>query len=101
MGTRARASRFSLCLLALVASLVALTLTEGARAAESNIYSNSAVNARLVSAENGVAPDAVSISLGLVLEYGEGWKGYWRTPGEVGLAPEIDWTGSLRFANQW
>lgn len=90
-----------MCLLALVASLVALTLTEGARAAESNIYSNSAVNARLVSAENGVAPDAVSISLGLVLEYGEGWKGYWRTPGEVGLAPEIDWTGSLRFANQW
>ncbi|WP_120505439.1 protein-disulfide reductase DsbD family protein [Sulfitobacter mediterraneus] len=99
MGTRAATSRISVCLLALVVSLLALTLSEGARAAESNTYSNSAVNARLVSAETGVAPDAVSISLGLVLEYGDGWKGYWRTPGEVGLAPEIDWAGSSNLAS--
>jgi suppressor for copper-sensitivity B len=99
MENRATASRIFVCLLALVVSFLALTLTEGARAAESNIFSNPAVNAQLVSAEDGGAPDAFSVSLGLLLEYGEGWKGYWRTPGEVGLAPEIDWTGSSNLAS--
>ncbi len=68
MENLATASRIFVCLLALVVSFLALTLTEEARAAESNIFSNPAVKARLVSAEDGVAPDAVSVALGLVLE---------------------------------
>ena len=72
-------------------------LSDAVKAAESESFSNPAVTARLISAEDGIAPDAASVSLGLALEYGEGWKGYWRTPGEVGLAPEIDWTGSTNL----
>ena len=67
---------FSTCLSALFAAWIILTLAETAHAAESNVFSNPAVTARLISAEDGVAPDAASVSIGLVLEYGEGWKGY-------------------------
>ena len=68
-----------------------------AHAAESDAFSNVAVTARLISAENGIAPDSATVSLGLALEYGDGWKGYWRSPGEVGLAPEIDWSSSTNL----
>ena len=84
-------------LLLLLLGCVGLFLSDAAKAAESESFSNPAVTARLISAEDGIAAGAASVSLGLVLEYGEGWKGYWRTPGEVGLAPEIDWTGSTNL----
>ncbi|WP_299720449.1 protein-disulfide reductase DsbD [uncultured Tateyamaria sp.] len=74
-------------------------LGQPASAAESEVFSNPAVTARLISAEDGIAPDAASISLGLALEFGEGWKGYWRTPGEVGLAPALDWAGSSNLSS--
>ena len=66
-------------------------------AAQSEPFSNLAVTARLISAEDGITSDAGTVSLGLALEFGPGWKGYWRTPGEVGLAPQIDWTGSTNL----
>ena len=84
-------------LLLLLLGCVGLFLSDAAKAAESESFSNPAVTARLISAEDGIAAGAASVSLGLALEYGEGWKGYWRTPGEVGLAPEIDWTGSTNL----
>ncbi|AEI96479.1 protein-disulfide reductase DsbD family protein [Roseobacter litoralis] len=84
-------------LLSIVLGCVIILAAAGADAAESESVSNPAVTARLISAENGIAPDAASVSLGLALEYGEGWKGYWRTPGEVGLAPEINWSGSTNL----
>ena len=74
-------------IIAMLAVWVALAHLDVAQAAESNVFESPAVAARLISAEDGITPDAASVSLGLVLEYGEGWKGYWRTPGEVGLAP--------------
>jgi suppressor for copper-sensitivity B len=86
-------------IVALFAVWVSLAHLDVARAAESNVFENPAVAARLISAEDGITPDAASVSLGLVLEYGEGWKGYWRTPGEVGLAPEVDWEGSSNLAS--
>ncbi len=35
---------------------------------------------------------------GLRLTLGTGWKTYWRVPGEGGLAPEFDWSGSTNLA---
>lgn len=86
-------------LLALFGLWFSVLLPQVAQAAESDTFENPAISARLISAENGVAPGSATISLGLVLEYAEGWKGYWRTPGEVGLPPEIDWTGSTNLAS--
>ena len=78
-----------------IATLFAISVSASlVAAAESESFSNPAVEARLITAENGVGPDAASISAGLHLQLGEDWKTYWRSPGEVGLPPTIDWTGS-------
>ncbi|WP_233416710.1 protein-disulfide reductase DsbD family protein [Halovulum marinum] len=80
------------CLVSAVfASLLAAT---SVAAAGSERYSDPAVEARLITAENGINPDATSISAGLQLQLGEGWKTYWRSPGEVGRPPSIEWAGS-------
>ncbi len=82
-----------------IATLFAISVSASlVAAAESESFSNPAVEARLISAENGVGPDAASISAGLHLRLGEDWKTYWRSPGEVGLPPTIDWTGSENIA---
>ena len=67
-------------------------------AASSDEFSSTSVTARLISAENGVSPDTRSISAGLHLELSKGWKTYWRSPGEVGIPPSIDWAGSENIA---
>lgn len=89
----------------LAAALVVMaTSAPMAPAATSEQVATSAVSAQLITAENGVAPGAGAISAGLALELGEGWKTYWRTPGEVGFPPEIDWSGSRNVAEvefQW
>ncbi|MEM7490147.1 MAG: protein-disulfide reductase DsbD domain-containing protein, partial [Pseudomonadota bacterium] len=56
-----------------------------------------AVTATLLTAEDGVA--GRTLSAGLRLQLDEGWKTYWRAPGEVGLPPQIDWSGSENVAD--
>lgn len=68
-------------------------------AAESESHASPAVQARLISAEDGIAPDARSVSVALDIALGDGWKTYWRSPGEVGIPPQIDWTGSENIAD--
>ena len=55
------------------------------------------LTARLIVAEAGIAPGSQFLSAGLKIELEEGWKAYWRSPGEVGLPPEIDWKGSTNL----
>jgi suppressor for copper-sensitivity B len=53
-----------------------------------------AVQGRLVSASAAVGQEQ-SLQFGLHLRMDDGWKTYWRTPGETGLAPAVDWAGSV------
>ena len=69
-----------------------------ARAASSEPFVSEAMTARLVTAENGVAPGASSVSAGLHIDLAGDWKSYWRSPGEVGMPPQIDWSGSTNVA---
>ena len=71
-----------------------LVFAQVASAATSQSAAGPAVEARLISVENGVAPGTRALSLGLDIQLEEGWKTYWRSPGEVGIPPSIDWTGS-------
>ena len=48
---------------------------------------------RLVSASEAVG-DLDRLRLGLEFELAPGWKTYWRSPGDGGLPPALDWTGS-------
>lgn len=36
---------------------------------------------------------------GLRIKLAEGWKTYWRAPGDAGIPPQFDWTGSENLAS--
>ncbi len=58
-------------------------------------FQSEAVVASLITAQDGVGPSAGSLSAGFRVVLADGWKTYWRTPGEVGLPPKLDWSGSV------
>lgn len=79
-------------LIGAVAAIVGSAETLGAASSES--FANPTIEARLISVENGIGPDASTLSAGLHLRLGKDWKTYWRSPGEVGIPPSIDWSES-------
>ncbi|MCW6510433.1 protein-disulfide reductase DsbD family protein [Lichenifustis flavocetrariae] len=50
---------------------------------------------RLVTASD-TAKDGM-VTAGLEFRYGSGWHGYWRTPGDAGIAPVLDWSASTNL----
>lgn len=52
---------------------------------------------RLISAGVSTGGSA-HVSLGLEFRLRQGWKIYWRSPGDAGYPPQIDWTGSENLA---
>ncbi len=50
------------------------------------------VATRLESAQSAVGDGRLTMALHMVLD--PGWKTYWRVPGDSGLAPMFDWSGS-------
>ena len=83
------------------ALLIALLCALGsvAQATTSDAFRSERVTARLLAAEDAIAPGARTVSAGLHVDLTGDWKTYWRTPGEVGLAPEIDWSASENVAD--
>jgi len=55
-----------------------------------------AVQARLISSQSHLGDGA--LTLGLHLEMEDGWKTYWRTPGDSGLPPQFSWSESENLA---
>ena len=52
---------------------------------------------RLISALNGVGPEG-RLDLGLQFQLEPGWKIYWRSPGDAGKPPVLDWDASANLA---
>ncbi|NCU21344.1 disulfide bond formation protein DsbD, partial [Candidatus Falkowbacteria bacterium] len=52
---------------------------------------------RLVSATLGTG-QAETLVLGLEVDQTPPWKIYWRSPGDAGYPPSIDWSGSVNLA---
>ncbi|MCR6633236.1 MAG: protein-disulfide reductase DsbD family protein [Magnetospirillum sp.] len=48
---------------------------------------------RLVAATTAVG-DGAGLKMGLHFRLEPGWKIYWRTPGDAGYPPKVDWSGS-------
>lgn len=84
-------------MLRILAALLAL-IAAPAAAAVSDTVEGHALTARLLSVENGVAPGDATVAAGLHLRLSDGWKSYWRSPGEVGLPPTLSWEGSENVA---
>ncbi len=53
---------------------------------------------RLISPASG-AGSADTVRLGLHFRLKPGWKIYWRSPGDAGVPPAIDWKGSRNLEN--
>jgi len=77
-----------------LAGLVALVLSAVPALAQAGPWSEAeAVKGRLIVAVEGVG-NLESIPFGLQLQLAEGWKTYWRSPGDAGLPPRMGWSGS-------
>lgn len=86
------------CALSLMVVALAIAPVSVA-ASTSQVVSSDAVEARLVVVQDGVPEDAETLSAALHLKLAPGWKTYWRSPGEVGIPPSIDWAGSLNVSD--
>ena len=75
-----------LCLaLSQIVNVRAETATDWARTDQSGF--------RLISERDGVK-GLGSVRIGLQIKLAPGWKTYWRSPGDSGIPPRFDWTGS-------
>ena len=83
--------------LAAFLGLAALALSSAwpgeARAAASQWWTNEHGAVRLIAASNA-AGDSPTLRLGIHFRMNEGWKIYWRSPGDAGFPPQPDWSGS-------
>jgi suppressor for copper-sensitivity B len=61
-------------------------------------YETEQGRARLIAATADPG-SAASIGLGLQFELAPHWKIYWRSPGDAGFPPELDWKGSANLAD--
>jgi suppressor for copper-sensitivity B len=78
--------------------LIAMTLgSTSAHAAASDWVASAESKARLVTATDATG-DQTSLRFGLEIALEAGWKTYWRTPGEGGFPPRLEWNGSDNLA---
>ncbi len=64
-----------------------------ASAPASNWDRTETTEVRLISAQRALGPSGEA-TLGLQIRLAEHWKVYWRSPGDAGYPPSIDWRGS-------
>ncbi len=83
-------------LLTLFAASLLPQLAYGAEAA-STWESGPKAEVRLISATTAVG-DLEVIPLGVEVKLQPGWKTYWRSPGDAGFPPQVDFTGSTNVA---
>lgn len=79
-------------LLALAGAVTAPLLASHALAAAGGWSEEEQARLRLISGQESIAGDA--LDLGLEFDLQPGWKIYWRSPGDAGLPPRVDWSGS-------
>jgi DsbC/DsbD-like thiol-disulfide interchange protein len=71
------------------AFLLALAASHAALALESEWFDTGHAQARLIADAGGDGPRA-----GIEIRLEKGWKTYWRYPGDAGVPPRFDWSGS-------
>lgn len=83
--------------LLLICALLAVLPGGKAIAAASKWVGNQESKARLISATDAVG-GLGELRFGLEIRLEPGWKTYWRSPGEGGLPPKLDWSKSDNIA---
>lgn len=77
-------------------ALAWLAAAAPAAAAAGPWASTAEVAVRLVSPVQA-GGDGATVPLGLDIRLQPGWKTYWRSPGDAGLPPRVDWAGSTNL----
>jgi len=67
-------------------------------ALQSNWVGDNRVAVRLITASDTTSGN--TLRAGLEFQYEPGWHGYWRTPGDAGIAPQFNWTASENLADE-
>ena len=78
--------------------LPALLVCGAAQAASGPWVKSEHVSARLISAAGGTG-DLSIVPAGVEVALDGDWKTYWRSPGDAGLPPTLDWKGSQNLAS--
>ena len=92
-----------LCLAIAVALVLAMAAAPRPAAAASGVWQSERlapgtyIDARLVSAVNAVG-DLETVPVGLHVRLPDGWKTYWRSPGDAGIPPATDWHAATNVA---
>lgn len=86
-------ARFSPLFALFAGFLAILSGVPAAQAAASPWLDHEQARVRLIAASNAVG-EADTINLGLQFELEPGWKIYWRSPGDAGFPPVLDWSAS-------
>jgi DsbC/DsbD-like thiol-disulfide interchange protein len=74
---------------------VALCLAAPARAQDASAWdTQSHTSVRLIAGAMSKTADAVSLRAGVEIRLDPGWKTYWRDPGDSGVPPAFDFSGS-------
>jgi suppressor for copper-sensitivity B len=79
------------------AGAIAFALGSSARAETGAWAEATHARVRLVAAAPATGTSD-AVTLGLEIKLDPGWKTYWRAPGEGGLPPRFDWSGSANLA---
>jgi suppressor for copper-sensitivity B len=66
---------------------------DGARAAATPWQGDAHAAARLITAATATG-SASTVAAGLEIRLAPGWHSYWRSPGDAGIPPSLDWAGS-------
>ncbi|MBL8674080.1 MAG: disulfide bond formation protein DsbD, partial [Rhodospirillales bacterium] len=88
---------FSVLVAGVAAAFATLAAGAGpARAAGSDWARTEQTELRLISAVDAIG-DSRTVTLGLQFRLKPGWKIYWRSPGDAGFPPTIEWNGSTNL----
>ncbi len=80
-----------------LAAAILIMAAKAALAAATGWVGDDHSAARLITAVDALGADK-TIWAGLEIRLAPGWHSYWRTPGDAGVPPSLDWSGSQNLA---
>ena len=89
----------SVRMLAATAILACWACGTSAFAASGSWVSSQYVQARLLASVAGTG-DLKSVPVAVEVQLDDSWKTYWRSPGDAGLPPTLDWAGSTNLKSE-
>ena len=94
---RFRRNRLLFCVGVWLATAVAFAWPQGASAAATTWVGDDHAAARLIAAVEATGSGS-TVDAGLEIRLMPGWHTYWRSPGDAGIPPSIEWAGSTNLA---